>query len=150
MKCEQEKHNAECNFAPVTCQKCHMIVIKGKLEQHSTECPNEILKCLCGKELLRKDLIEHKKKECAEEEVLCGFSIYGCDKKFKRKSKEEHLLNNVLEHNDLFIKWFVETKEKKDKKFNERYKRLMQRKEKIDKIEESLQEMIKQYNDNMI
>ena len=90
----------ECSKRPYTCQHCGF---KGTHEEvsnvHLPECKYVPLQCpnRCGVTCDREDMEDHM-KICRLEEVACEFSGVGCEDKFVRELKEEHVQMNNQSH----------------------------------------------------
>ena len=86
----------ECSKRPYTCHHCGF---KGTHEEvsnvHLPECKYVPLQCpnRCGVTCDREDMDDHLKM-CRLEEVACEFSGVGCEDKFVRELKEEHVHMN--------------------------------------------------------
>ena len=89
-----EKHEEQCQFLIINCEKCIKYKCQRKLmDQHDAECPETEISCplLCGSTILRKDTESHIANDCAEAELSC--SNDDCKESVKRKDYEDHVNN---------------------------------------------------------
>ena len=99
---EMDDHTTNhCLMRVVKCEHCKEKLCYKELENHLTDCPEYPLKCVCDETHKRKHIEIHKRDKCSETVIECDYKRYGCDKRFKRKFKEEHEKENQAKHIDL-------------------------------------------------
>ncbi|KAL9953814.1 hypothetical protein ACROYT_G041280 [Oculina patagonica] len=124
-------HEDSCQFGDVQCLPCDQTVERRHVEQHRTnDCINRAIKCTycgkevpqtymkdhlevclkfpidcilcCGQEAIPRDMMEeHVTTECPKAEVLCPFTLHGCDFKGKRDALDQHIKESLKTHLDL-------------------------------------------------
>ena len=89
----------ECPNRDYRCPHCNFANKYHVVSNHFDVCPYYPLACpnRCGATFERDDLQDHMKM-CRLEEVQCVFSSAGCQAKFIRENKDEHMDQNTQKH----------------------------------------------------
>ena len=133
-------HKSECEYRTITCIFCNELIPFKFKESHDNICPKKIIKCdKCGNDIVREDLENHKKNSCDCTFTDCLFKDFGCNDYLMRKDFNKNMVNDLPKHLSLICDFI--------KKENQKYKKIINDKE---KIEEELKEEIKYLRNEII
>lgn len=93
---EKKEHMETCPFRNIECEYCTAEVVQKDYEDHLIVCEFYPLLCFnnCNSTILRKDMQSHLNDVCENTIIECQFSQLGCEDRFLRKERKEHM--NVL------------------------------------------------------
>ncbi|XP_071949110.1 TNF receptor-associated factor 6-like [Antedon mediterranea] len=100
---ERSTHLTNCPLRTVQCSQCCDDVVAKDLTRHQLlHCPKLPVSCfLCGRnDILREEIPKHMRVDgtCPNTLVPCNYSVLGCNAKFRRCDKEEHMQRNTSQH----------------------------------------------------
>jgi len=107
-------HSESCEWRIVNCQYCSENLPVKLLESHYHQCQEYPLKCEldCECFILRKNMKEHIDQDCSNGIIECDYLSFGCNEKFRRRDREDHLISKVADHIELLSKNAQENREK--------------------------------------
>ena len=120
-----QEHQLICNYREVRCRNngCKQRIMYQYLQDHEITCKYKIISCEngCENSFLRKEAEQHK-TVCQLEIIDCSYKIVGCLERVLRKDFQQHLKEEIKEHEMLILKTYSKHDEmikKLDNQFQE-------------------------------
>lgn len=114
IRCKDLESHLMAN-CPCYCQYCKTTGDEVFItDQHKEKCPKFTVQCPngCGVTMFQENINEHC-KVCPLEKIQCEYYRLGCSDVILRKNKEQHKIDNVIQHLDLMKKNISDTSAKR-------------------------------------
>lgn len=163
-----------CRYSPMECSRCHELVNRCDMVNHQeNECIEREYRCMfcnyeasydhvtrahmpecsycplkcpnqCGVTCERMNMDEHLQEICPEQYLPCEYTYAGCEIKYRRKNKDDHMTEHMNDHKmmeqihkqvTVVMKKFKEEMEATEK---ERQREICELKNEIDQLKQQL------------